>query len=304
MSMTPAPSQTIPAAAGTAVVAAREAESFRILPGSAAGGLVLLCDHACNAFPQGYGTLGLPEDQLRRHIAYDIGAAAITAIMAARLGVPAVLTRFSRLLIDPNRGADDPTLIMQLSDGAVIPGNRLIDDAERDKRTRLYYAPYHRAVDDVLDQCLATGVVPAILSLHSFTESWKGAPRPWHVGILWDQDGRLAKPLLDGFYAAGDLIVGDNQPYVGHLRGDCLWQHATARGLASAIVEYRQDLVRDAAGQQAWAERTIRILADTMGCAERGPPLRRIEEHGSRSDQPRRAARTIALHPRPERKSP
>ena len=108
-----------------------------------------------------------------------------------------MMTRYSRLLIDPNRGRDDPTLIMRLSDGAVIPGNRKLDAAERDKRLRLYYEPYHRAIDGVIDQCLAAGVPPVLLSIHSFTESWKQFTRPWHVGVLWDRDARLAKPLLE-----------------------------------------------------------------------------------------------------------
>ena len=207
-----------------------------------------------------YGTLGLPAAQLERHIAYDIGVAPIVRALAARLDAPAVMTRYSRLLIDPNRGRDDPTLIMRLSDGAVIPGNRKLDAAERDKRLRLYYEPYHRAIDAVIDQCLATGVAPALLSIHSFTESWKQFSRPWHVGVLWDGDARLSNPLLEAFYAEGDLIVGDNEPYAGQLEGDCLWQHGAQRGLANAIVEVRQDLIRDAAGQAAWSDRLCRIV--------------------------------------------
>lgn len=241
-------------------IEAIEAESFVVVPGRADGGLILLCDHAGNAFPPGYGTLGLPEAQLKRHIAYDIGAAAVTRAVAAALGVPAVLTRFSRLLIDPNRGADDPTMIMRLSDGAVIPGNRHLDTAERARRVDRYYRPYHDAIDAVLDRCITTGVPPAIISIHSFTESWKGVPRPWHVGILWDRDARLAQPMLDYFNADGGLIVGDNEPYKGSLEGDCLWQHATVRGLANALIEIRQDLIRDAQGQQAWADRVVALV--------------------------------------------
>jgi hypothetical protein len=159
---------------------------------------------------------------------------------------------------------------MRLSDGAVIPGNRHLDEAERERRTRLYYEPYHRAIDAVIDACIAAGVPPAILSIHSFTESWKAVPRPWHVGILWDgKDGRLARPLLDRLYAEGDLIVGENEPYAGQLEGDCLWQHGTCRGLVNAIVEIRQDLIRDAQGQAQWAQRLCRIvgtiLGDTLG---------------------------------------
>jgi predicted N-formylglutamate amidohydrolase len=256
-------------------IGAEEHDSCRIIGGRANAGLILLCDHAGNAIPSPYGTLGLPPAQLKRHIAYDIGAAQVTMSLAAALGVPAVMTRYSRLLIDPNRGADDPTLIMRLSDGAVIPGNRRLDEAERERRTRLYYAPYHRAIDSVIDQCLASGVPPMLLSIHSFTESWKDRPRPWHVGVLWDNDLRLAKPLLDGFYAEGDLIVGDNEPYSGQLEGDCLWQHATCRGLVNALIEIRQDLIRDAAGQEAWGLRLARIVQAILGTtlAQRQPAV-------------------------------
>ena len=258
-----------------------EAESFAVVPGHADSGLILLCDHAGNAFPSGYGTLGLPEVQLKRHIAYDIGAAAVTRAVAAALGVPAVLTRFSRLLIDPNRGADDPTMIMRLSDGAVIPGNRHLDVAERTRRFELYYRPYHTAIDAVLDRCIATGVPPAIVSIHSFTESWKGVPRPWHVGILWDRDARLAQPMLDYFNADGALIVGDNEPYKGSLEGDCLWQHATSRGLANALIEIRQDLIRDEKGQQQWADRIVALVH-----ALKGQPDLHFDRLGGTTAQP------------------
>jgi predicted N-formylglutamate amidohydrolase len=241
-------------------IAAVEAESFAVVPGRADAGLVLLCDHAGNALPSAYGTLGLPEAQLRRHIAYDIGAAAVTRAIAAALDVPAVLTRFSRLLIDPNRGADDPTLIMRLSDGAVIPGNRHLDAAERERRAARYYRPYHEAIERVIEQCAEAGGAPSIVSIHSFTESWKGVSRPWHVGILWDRDARLSAPMLDYFHADGHLIVGDNEPYKGSLEGDCLWQHATSRGLPNALIEIRQDLIREPQGQQQWAERIIALI--------------------------------------------
>jgi predicted N-formylglutamate amidohydrolase len=245
-------------------ITGRDDDSYCILPGRADRGLIVVCDHAGNAMPREYGTLGLPPAQLERHIAYDIGVAPIVRALAARLDAPAVMTRYSRLLIDPNRGRDDPTLIMRLSDGAVIPGNRKLDAAERDKRLQRFYEPYHRAIDAVIDQCLATGVTPALLSIHSFTESWKQFSRPWHVGVLWDGDVRLSNPLLEAFYAEGGLIVGDNEPYAGQLEGDCLWQHGAQRGLANAIVEVRQDLIRDAAGQAVWGERLCRIIEMIM----------------------------------------
>ncbi len=246
--------------AGGDRVAAHTAESYTVLAGRADAGLVLLCDHASNAMPGRYRSLGLSQQQLERHIAYDIGAAAVTEQIAAALDVPAVLTRYSRLLIDPNRGEDDPTLIMRLSDGAIVPGNRHLDDDEREHRIIHYYRPYHRAIADVIDRCLATGVAPALLAIHSFTESWKGVSRPWAASILWAHDARLARPLLDALWSEPGLIIGENEPYPGQYEGDTLWQHATQRGLPQAIVELRQDLIRDCAGQAAWAARLSEIL--------------------------------------------
>lgn len=256
--------------AAAPLIAGAQTETYSIVAGHADAGLVVLCDHAGNAFPPGFGTLGLPPAQLSRHIAYDIGAAEITRQLAAALGAPAVMTHYSRLLIDPNRGIDDPTLIMRLSDGAIVPGNRHLDRAEREARIAQYYLPYHRAIDGVLDRCLATGVPPVILSVHSFTESWKGVARPWHAGVLWDTDPRLAVPLIEALYSDNDIIVGDNQPYSGRLEGDTMWQHGTQRGLAHAIIEVRQDLIRDLAGQTNWAQRLARIM---RGLLER-PDLR------------------------------
>jgi predicted N-formylglutamate amidohydrolase len=238
-----------------------EEESFTVLAGRVDRGLVILCDHASNRLPPEYGTLGLDPAQLKRHIAYDIGAEAVVRDLSRRLGAPAVLSRFSRLLIDPNRGDDDPTLIMRLSDGAVVPGNRHLDAAERERRTARFWRPYHAAIASVLDRCMASGVPPAILSVHSFTESWKGVPRPWHAGVLWAGDRRLAVPLVEAFRAEHDLIVGENEPYPGSYEGDCCWQHGVRRGLAWAVLEIRQDLIRDLPGQARWAERVARIVA-------------------------------------------
>ncbi|HXF52728.1 MAG TPA: DUF1244 domain-containing protein [Hyphomicrobiaceae bacterium] len=253
------------------------------MPGRADCGLVILCDHAGNALPEAYGTLGLPEAQLKRHIAYDIGAAEVTRRLSRALGAPAVLTRYSRLLIDPNRGIDDPTLIMRLSDGAVVPGNRHVDAVERQRRIERYYCPYHRAIEQVIEAGLAASVPPAILSIHSFTESWKGVARPWHVSVLWDRDPRLARPLLDVLYAENDLIVGENEPYTGQYEGDTLWQHGTKRGLAHAIVEIRQDLIRDAAGQEAWASRLARMLRALLDRPDLKLKFRTIGQ-GTRAD--------------------
>jgi predicted N-formylglutamate amidohydrolase len=203
----------------------------------------------------------------------------VTLSLARRLGVPAVLSRFSRLLIDPNRGRDDPTLIMRLSDRAVIPGNRAIDEHERLERIERYYRPYDDAIGRTIGLALATGTVPAIVSIHSFTPVWRGRGRPWQAGILWDADPRLAQPLIDGLRAGGDLVVGDNEPYTGDLAGDTLYRHATRRGLAHALIEIRQDLIADEAGVEAWAARLAALLAELNRVAE----LHEIRHFGSRT---------------------
>jgi predicted N-formylglutamate amidohydrolase len=252
---------------------------FATLEGNPAGGLILICDHAENRLPSRYGTLGLGAEALTRHIAWDPGARAVTLSLARRLDAPAVLSRFSRLLIDPNRGRDDPTLIMRLSDRAVIPGNRAIDEHERMDRIERYYRPYDDAIGRAIEVALATGTVPAIVSIHSFTPVWRGRGRPWQAGILWDADPRLAQPLIDGLRAGGDLVVGDNEPYAGDLAGDTLYRHATRRGLAHALIEIRQDLIADEDGVEAWAARLAALLAEINRVAE----LHEIRHFGSRT---------------------
>lgn len=235
-------------------------QPFYTVDGDLSAGLVLICDHARNILPEEYGDLGLPPHQLERHIGYDIGAEEVTKRLAERLGVPAVLSCFSRLLIDPNRGIDDPTLVMRLSDGAVVPGNAQIDDAEIEKRKSQYYLPYHRAISEMLDACHAAGSVPAILSIHSFTPAWKGVARPWHAGVLWDKDGRFAVPLISALQHFQELVIGDNEPYTGELDGDTMNVHGTARGLAHALIEFRQDLIGNEAGIVEWVNRMAEVL--------------------------------------------
>ncbi len=236
------------------------AESFDIIEGPAASRYILVCDHASNAIPPEYGNLGLDPLQLKRHIAYDIGVAELTRLLARELGAPAVLSRFSRLLIDPNRGDDDPTLVMKLSDGAVVPGNAKVDDAEVARRIARFSAPYHAAIDGVIDRSIAAGVSPILFSIHSFTPVFHDGPRPWHCSVLWEGDGRLALPLLAALRAEPDIVIGENEPYAGALKGDCMTRHGFDRGLPHAVIEVRQDLLDDPAEISAWAARFSRIL--------------------------------------------
>lgn len=236
--------------------------AFEVLEGKYDSGLVLLADHAMARVPAEYGDLGLDRSVFERHIAYDIGIEALTRALSAELSCPAVMATFSRLLIDPNRGEDDPTLIMKLSDGAIIPANHPLSADERERRLSLFHRPYHDTIDAVVEKATrAAGRPPLVISLHSFTPFWKGAVRPWHTGVLWDGDPRAVRPLIDALAAIEGVIVGDNEPYDGALRGDTMNRHCMEKGIAHALLEVRQDLIAEPGGIHLWAARIAPILA-------------------------------------------
>lgn len=252
---------------------------FEIIPGDPHPALVILADHAMSRLPPEYGDLGLPAEAFSRHIAYDIGVEAVTRGLCARLGVPGVLGCFSRLLIDPNRGEDDPTLIMKLSDGMVIPANHPLASEERERRLNGFHRPYHDAVATVIaETARKSGKPPLVISMHSFTHAWKGVSRPWHAGILWDTDPRAAQALIERLRADPALVVGDNEPYDGALRGDTMHRHCSTTGLAHGLLEIRQDLISDPAGIQSWINRLAPILSEITAL----PEMHEIELHGSR----------------------
>ncbi|MEM7733581.1 MAG: N-formylglutamate amidohydrolase [Pseudomonadota bacterium] len=220
---------------------------------------LITCDHATNTVPDAVsgGDLGLPAEDMGRHIAYDIGAAGLASALAEHLGAPAIFADFSRLVIDPNRGEDDPTILMKLYDGTIIPGNRYADEIEREHRLDLCYRPYHNA----LAQMAARQDDTVIVSVHSFTRQFRGRPpRPWHVGILSAADERLTRPLITHLKAEPDLCIGENEPYTGALEGDAIDRHAIAHGRANVLIELRNDLIETPKEQAAWAARLAPIL--------------------------------------------
>lgn len=229
------------------------------------GRWLVTCDHATNTVPPQVngGTLGLPREDMERHIAYDLGAYGVAQHLGELLNSPVIAANFSRLVIDPNRGEDDPTLLMKLYDGSVIEGNRHADATERERRLDLCYRPYHRELER-----LASLPHMVILSIHSFTRQLRGRdPRPWHIGLLYAEDDRLARPLLDLLNAEGDIVVGDNEPYSGHLPGDAIDRHATRHQRPNILIELRNDLIADHAQQRAWAERLAPILQKALAAA-------------------------------------
>jgi hypothetical protein len=153
---------------------------------------------------------------------------------------------------------------MKLSDGRIIPGNRDLDRKGIEDRVRQFHAPYHAAIATKIRDAASAGIVPILVSMHSFTPLWRGHPRPWHIGVLWDRDGRLALPLLERLRREPDITVGDNEPYSGELENDTLYRHGTMNGLPHVLIEVRQDLIADGAGVELWAKRLKPILDDAI----------------------------------------
>ncbi len=220
-----------------------------------AANVLLTCDHASNLVPRALQGLGLGAAELERHIAWDIGAAEVTRRLAARLDAPAILAGFSRLVIDCNRDPLDASSIPETSDHVPISGNRGISESARAARRGKIFAPYHAAIDAWIEERLARGTVPALVSIHSFTPVMGGNARPWHVGVLWDSDARIPRPLLAALKSDPALVVGDNKPYSAREpQGYTVRSHAVSRGLPHVAIELRQDLIADDAGAARWAE--------------------------------------------------
>ena len=240
---------------------------FTLIPPAPGGTspLLFLCDHASNAVPADYRSLGLPQPMFETHIAYDIGAAQVTRALAEAYGAAALLGGVSRLLIDLNRGVDDPTLVMKLSDGSIIPGNRDAGKDEVARRLARFHAPYHAAIRE---QIARIGPAAILISIHSFTPAWKNVPRPWEMGVLYGRDGRLARPLMRHLAAAG-FVVGDNEPYAGALEGDTLDTHGTKTGHANVLIEIRQDFLVHPVMAASFAARLKPIVDGALAEAER-----------------------------------
>ncbi|ABD53363.1 N-formylglutamate amidohydrolase [Jannaschia sp. CCS1] len=234
-------------------------DAVEILGAERSGRWVVTCDHACNRVPDDVagGDLGLPPADMARHIAYDVGALGVARAMGEALNGPVVTSRFSRLVIDPNRGEDDPTLLMQIYDGSIIPANRGASQAEIDRRLDRFHRPYHRALAHVIAQ----RDDPIVVAIHSFTPQLIGrAPRPWHVSVLYAGDTRLPYPLLARLRDEDDLCVGDNEPYSGHLPGDALDRHGVQPGRLHVLIEVRNDLIETAEDQARWGVRLAQML--------------------------------------------
>lgn len=236
-------------------------EPVEILNAASDTELVLICDHASNHIPAEYQRLGVGEADLERHIAWDVGAAALTRALAGRLGAPAFLGTYSRLLVDLNRPFGSPTSMAVLSEATRIPGNEGLSPAEIARRRRMVFDPFHAAVASFLDARERRSKRSRIVAIHSFTPVFLGVPRPWHVGILHDDDHEHAARVMDGLARDRTLIVGENVPYQIDRASDyAVPVHGTDRGSPALLVEVRNDLISDARGIAEWTDRLTAAL--------------------------------------------
>ena len=225
------------------------------------GPFVILCDHASNRIPDAFQSFGFAEDALQTHIAWDRGALSVARILSAKLDAPLFWPDASRLIIDCNRASDASSLIVTESEGRPVPANRVLSKEERWRRLDHIHAPYHDEIDSCLDRRRADRRPTAVIAIHSFTPVYFGKARPWQVGILFDDDRRLADLLIGGFESDPALTVGVNEPYSP---ADGVYytlrRHAQPQGLPSVMIEIRNDEIGDEASQRSWAEQLADIL--------------------------------------------
>jgi predicted N-formylglutamate amidohydrolase len=221
----------------------------------------LACDHAGNRIPRRLGTLGLPEAERQRHIAWDIGIAGVGQTLSQLLDAALVRQTYSRLVIDCNRDPAVASSIPEVSETTAIPGNVGLDAAARAARVAAIFRPYHERIAAALDRRVTTGRPSVLIALHSFTPVYKGVARPWHVGVLFNRDARFAHALFARLRGEGDLVIGENEPYrVSDLTDYTVPVHGEGRGLLHVEIEIRQDLIAEPAGQLLWAQRLARLL--------------------------------------------
>jgi predicted N-formylglutamate amidohydrolase len=223
---------------------------------------LIVADHAGNAIPRALHRLGVPEAERERHIAWDIGIAAVCRLLADALDATLVQQNYSRLVIDCNRPPGSQTSIPDISELTPIPGNMGLSEAQKAARVREIFRPYHDRIETELDRRRQAGRPAALIAMHSFTPVFKGVARPWHVGVMYNRDPRLARRLMDLLKRQEGLVVGDNAPYsVTDASDYTIPVHGERRGLHHVAIEIRQDLLADDKGQRAWGTLLASLLA-------------------------------------------
>jgi predicted N-formylglutamate amidohydrolase len=258
------------------LIGPKEPPPYTIINEHGSAKVLLVGDHVSNAIPEALNQLGLDAEILDQHVAYDIGTHKLISHLSQHLDAPAVLAGYSRLIVDLNRSLEDPSAFPKISDNIPIPGNQVLTVDSKALRVQAFYTPYRVAIDGMLHRFRESNILPALISIHSFTPEMAGFKRPWHVGILWDKDPRLPVPLMSNLRAhPSGLKVGDNEPYSGKHPADyTIDHHAEAAGLPHVSIEVRQDLVDTEEGAERWATILDEALRDTLA----DPALYRVWE--------------------------
>ena len=227
---------------------------------------LLVGDHAGAAIPAALGTLGLSPDDLRRHIALDIGIQALGEALSGQLDAMFISQRYSRLVVDCNRATLSHDAMPTVSDGTAIAGNSALTAADRLSRIGEIHAPYQAAIARALAQRDEAGIASILISLHSFTPVMSGVDRPWEIGVLYDAGNtRFAVDVLDALRRESDLVVGDNEPYCMDSTDHTVPFHAFSMNRPYVELEIRQDLIASDGGVARWSERLARVFNAALG---------------------------------------
>ena len=238
-----------------------EPPPFGVENAAGASPFLIVADHAGRYLPQRLEQLGLSDTQCRSHIAWDIGIGAVCALMGTALDAIVIRQNYSRLLIDCNRMPNSEESILGLSELTGVPGNAGLSQSRKAERVRDIFQPYHDRITAELDRRRDGGRPAVLIAMHSFTPVFKGLARPWHVGVLYNRDARLAQAVLEVLRAEAGLVVGDNEPYtVSDATDYTIPVHGERRELPHVAIEIRQDLIADEPGQRQWAALLVRLL--------------------------------------------
>lgn len=258
---------------------AGEPQPFRVENERGRGVGLIISDHASNRVPRALKDMGLKKADLKKHIAWDIGAEDATLHIARTLDMPAILAQYSRLVVDLNRDPQHEECVPAVSDRIAVPANENLSKKARDQRLKEVYWPYQNKIGKLLDRFVKKKQVPMLFSIHSFTPVMQGFRRPWHISLLWNKEEKIARRIVQAIRRAHpNLLVGENEPYTligDRFKGSTIWRHAEERGLPYIFVEFRQDLVDTRQKAVQWAnlllEASRPVLEDPSVFAGRRP---------------------------------
>lgn len=286
---------------------AGEPAPYRIENAKGSAPVLIVCDHASNRVPKALNNVGLSKADLEKHIAWDPGTENIGRYMSEKLDAAAFFATYSRIVVDVNRGERSPECMREVSDHVQVPGNKGLSAAQKRQRLDEIFWPYHRALTGQIKNYLKKGIVPVIVSLHSFTPEMDGFKRPWHIGVLWNKEEEIARRVVENLRAQNPgMVVGENEPYTlkqANLSKNTIKTHAEDTGLPYVIVEFRQDLVATKRDALKWGRIFLEALAPILMDEGLYRPRRERERTVSKKPASRKPARAKTAKKKPLRKA-